>query len=451
MTSAHKSVGILILSAATVLATLALSRSGKSAMRRAAPPSSADNLSASLESTHMLRGASESHLIVRIKAPDMPGATQRPPVSMGIVLDRSGSMNGEKLSQAKRAAIELVSALTERDNFSFTIYGTDVQTLVRLTRATEQHKRDAIRVINSVDDDGGTNLSGGMKAGRTELDRSLPGVRRIVLISDGRANEGIVYRDQLAELARQTAERGISITTVGVGLDFEEQTMTAIAVAGRGNYYFAENASDMSSMFTRELGRVAKTTATDVVLAFDPASGVEILEAYGYTLRGNTVEVADLGAGEERVVVLRLKARSKVNGATDITAVSLSMTNPENNAVTKQRVTVGVEITDDHQAVARGQIRDAVSVVERAQTARALQTATELYERGDAAGARRLIDKRRTEAKKRAQAIGAPELATEIEGVAKEAEANFAPAKPGSSAGKAGRKRNRKAAYDMLH
>ena len=458
MTPAQRSVGILVLSSATVLGSLALTRatSAPEKLQRATavtPAPVAIHLSATLESSHVLRGLSDTHMIVRIKAPADPG-TERPPVSLGVVLDRSGSMHGEKLDQAKRAAVELVSALDERDRFSFTIYGTEVRTLIRLTPASGEAKRRAIDVINGITDDGGTNLSGGMLAGRAELERTLAdeaGVRRVVLISDGRANEGVVFRDQLAELARQTAERGISITTVGVGLDFEEQTMTAIAVAGRGNYYYAERARDLSDMFTTELGRVARTTATDVVLTFDPAPGVEIVEAYGYALRGNTVEVADLHAGEERVVVLRLAVRSQVVGAAPVASIALSMTDPTTGEAIDERVAVTTEITDDHQAVARGQLPDAVRVVERAQTARALQSATELYEKGDTAGARRLLDTRRTEVRRRAAAIGDAKLAEEIDGVAAEAEKNLAPPSPASSAGKAGRKRNRKAAYDLLY
>jgi hypothetical protein len=188
-----------------------------------------------------------------------------------------------------------------------------------------------------------------------------------------------------------------------------------------------------------------------VVLRLEPADGVELVEAYGYTLRANTIEVADLGAGEVRTVVVKIKKRSSTNGATPVTNVTLSMTNPETGEKSEQRATASVEITDDHQAVLRGQSAAAVSAVERAQTARALQAATEMYERGDAAGARRVLDVRREQAKKRAAAIDAPELASEIDEVAEEAEKNFAPPSPASSEGKAGRKRNRKKAYDLLY
>lgn len=448
MTPVHRSVGILALSAATVLGALALTRAPGSALEPARP---ADNLSAALESSHVLRGRSDTHLAVTVTAPADPDAAERPRVAVAVVLDRSGSMHGEKLAQAKRAAIELVSALAPRDRFSLSVYGTEVETPVRLTAATSDAKRQAIEAIGAITDDGGTNLSGGMLAGRAELEGAIGGVRRVVLISDGRANEGVVYRDQLAELARQTAERGISITTVGVGLDFEEQTMTAIAVAGRGNYYYAERAADLSELFATELGRVGRTTATDVVLSLEPAAGVEIVEAYGYALRGNSVEIADLGAGQERVVVFRLAVRSKATGSAGIAAVSLSMTNPATGAAINQQVAVTAEITDDAHAVVRGQRPEAVAAVERARTARTLEKATALYEGGDTSGARRLLEQRSAEVKERAEVIGDAELASEIDSVAAEAAKNFAPPSPGSTAGKAGRKRNRKAAYDLLY
>ena len=102
------------------------------------------------------------------------------------------------------------------------------------------------------------------------------GIRRIVLISDGQANHGLYDRDELAQLAGETAARGVSISTVGVGLDFDEQTMLRLAEVGRGNYYFVEDTGALAAMFDRELSGLAETVAPTCGSRWRPGPGWSI-------------------------------------------------------------------------------------------------------------------------------------------------------------------------------
>src|SRR5690606_24631976 len=128
------------------------------------------------------------------------------------------------------------------------------------------HKASAREAIDRIWDDGNTCISCGIERAAGELAGSPvhEGLRRIVLISDGQANAGLWDRNDLVGLATETAARGISISAVGVGLDFDEVTMTRLADVGHGHYYFVEDAARLGQMFERELGGLAETVAADV-------------------------------------------------------------------------------------------------------------------------------------------------------------------------------------------
>jgi hypothetical protein len=254
--------------------------------------------------------ATGDHLVVTITAPEA-GSAVRPPLSVAIVIDRSKSMSGEPIAHAKAAAARLVLQLDAGDAFAVIAYSDDEATIVPLMRATAANKELAARAIAELAVDNGTCISCGLARAGEGLARTPieGGVRRMVLISDGYANLGLRDRDELVQLAADTAARGISISAVGVGLEFDEQTMMRIAEVGRGNYHYVEDTGRLDAAFDREVSGLAATVATDVRLAVH-APGVRIEQALGYpmTAAGGMVSIpiADLRAGETRRVVLRV-------------------------------------------------------------------------------------------------------------------------------------------------
>lgn len=479
MTPAHKTSAILLLAGLVAGGSALLSPATRGLSTPPPPPPSASSaehpsglrLTTHMQSSHLLLGTHETHMAVTIEAPIGNRTVIRPPVDVAIVIDRSGSMSGEKLQHAKRAARQLVNQLRSSDRVAVVAYGSDVDIVLSSTPATHRAKSSAYRAIDSIYPDGGTNLSGGLLAGSDEIARNLahPGasrmartpsdsingaVNRIVLISDGLANEGVVNRDQLAAIAAETAARGISITTVGVGLDFDEQTMASIAVNGHGNYYFAESSAALAGLFRDELDKLSATTATRVRLALTPAPGIEILEAYGYPVERiggqMIIPIADLHANEMRKVVLRVRVDGRAAGPKEIAAIDLSFLPSDARSLQELQVSASAQVTREEATVIAGRDRDAIRHIERARTAWAIDEATRHYESGDASAAIRVIQARRQQARSMAESTGDMDLAGELDDIAEGVYKDIQNAPASSPSGQRARKKNRAAAFELV-
>jgi Ca-activated chloride channel homolog len=341
----------------------------------------------------------------------MPKGTRhaRAPLSLAIVIDRSGSMSGEALANAKAAAAKLVEALSSSDAFTVVTYSTDVETVFQMSRASDSNKLAAQRAIENIDSDGNTCISCGIERGAAELSRSPlagEGLTRMVLISDGQANSGLYDRDELAQLATETAATGVSISTVGVGLDFDELTMTRLADVGHGHYYFVEDTANLAQMFRAELDGMTETVAADVRLVMT-STNADLIEAYGYPITARTSEsisipVADLRAGETRKVVIRthlkIDASYARSGASyEIAQFRLEWRGVADGRTHDAKTNLVASFSDDANQVAATIDRAAVTAIESARTARVLEHAANVYETQGAAAAQQVIEQRRAE------------------------------------------------------
>jgi Ca-activated chloride channel family protein len=437
--------GLTITTAAgTIVAALLLTPNDRSVV--SCPGATSDILSARLTSSEIV--GREQDIAVTIT---MPGAAtrSRPPLSLAVVIDRSGSMEGTPLANAKAAAANLVAQLDERDAFTIVTYSSADETVVPMVRATAANKAAARDAIDKIWDDGNTCISCGITRGAAEL-ATTPvhdGLRRMVLISDGQANTGMWNRDDLAQLATSTAERGISISTVGVGLDFDEVTMTHLADVGHGNYYFVEDTANLGAMFARELGGLAETVASDVRLVVTDVGGT-IEEGYGYpmTREGHevVVPIADLRAGETRKVVLRATVDTSRTGALTVAQLALHWRRTSDGQFAQARTQLDTTVVRDLARVRATLDRNAVNSVEQARAARVLEQATTVYETQGYEAAQKLIERNLRDVKANA-ALDAPSVEA-IEAASNGAIDNFAKA-PAAKAKKA----TRADAYKLAH
>jgi Ca-activated chloride channel family protein len=253
------------------------------------------------------------HVFLRLSVAARPHRhVDRRPVNLCIVLDRSGSMREEsKMTFAKAALNTLIDQLRSNDMFSLVIYD-DVVEVVRQA-ARVGHDRERIRsLVAEIEPRGWTNLGGGMQEGYRQVMRHADEeyVNRVVLLSDGLANQGITDPYRLEQIARRQREQSISLSTVGVGLAYNENLMVGLSEHGGGNYYFLESCRNLASVLRREFDQLGEVMAQNVVLELDLGRGVALLDAIGYDHHqdGSTVRIpiGDLGADETREIILEL-------------------------------------------------------------------------------------------------------------------------------------------------
>lgn len=169
-------------------------------------------------------------------------------VNLAVAFDCSGSMSGGKIVHARQAAQNALEQLGENDFFSLVIYNHSAQVLIPATRVTESAKRELAAVIGSIPAGGGTALFSGVSLAADELRKAgndPRGVRRLILLSDGQANVGPSSPAELGKLGSALVKEGITVSTVGIGSDYNEDLMTSLAQNSDGNFYFVARSSDL--------------------------------------------------------------------------------------------------------------------------------------------------------------------------------------------------------------
>lgn len=209
-------------------------------------------------------GPESLDVLLRLRAHDQE-SRQRTPLAVALVIDRSGSMQGRKLEEARRCALDILNRMDGRDLVTVVTYDNEVD--VTLSPMTV----DAAKVLlpaklDQIYPRGSTALHDGWLKG-AELLAPLSNrdqMCRVILLSDGQANMGIVDPDQIADQVRALANAGITTTTVGLGLGFNEELMTAIANAGQGNAWYGQRAEDLAESFDAEMSYLSHLAWRDV-------------------------------------------------------------------------------------------------------------------------------------------------------------------------------------------
>jgi Ca-activated chloride channel family protein len=234
-------------------------------------------------------------------------------VDMVIVLDRSGSMKGRKIDDARQAVLHLLSGLTAQDRFALITYSDGVQQITGLKHVTAENGNQLRTLVNGIIAGGGTNLGAGLQTG-IDVILSAPengNARKLILISDGLANKGITDSTRLGRMAGVAVEKEFAVSTVGVGNDFNEHLMTTIADHGAGNYYYLENPAAFAEVFQKEFFYTRQTVATNVSISFPLGSGISIVDAAGYPITIQKDHAVfypgDLRSGQTRQLFLTLQ------------------------------------------------------------------------------------------------------------------------------------------------
>jgi Ca-activated chloride channel family protein len=218
-------------------------------------------------------------VLIRVQAPDPDPArkVERKPYHLSLVIDRSGSMSGEPLIEAVRCAKYIVDQLAPTDLASVVAFDNNVRTLAET--ATVGDRKYLHRALSQIRPGGNTNLHGGWKAGMDSLlaKSSEAALARVILLSDGNANEGeTTETDVIASFCADAATKGVTTSTYGLGRDFNEQLMVEMGKRGAGNHYYGDTAADLFEPFAEEFDLIANLYARHIRLSIAAPEGVKI-------------------------------------------------------------------------------------------------------------------------------------------------------------------------------
>jgi Ca-activated chloride channel homolog len=297
--------------------------------------------------------------------------SMRTPLNLAIVLDRSGSMTGAKIEKARQAAMGLVDQLAPGDYFSLIAYSDRAEVLVP---AQQLEDREAIKArISRIGPGGSTALYAGVQLGGSQLEKHLSSgrINRVMLLSDGLANVGPSSIQDLRQLGRALSERGISVTTIGVGDDYNEDLMAGLAEASDANYYYVKDTEKLPQIFAKELGELITVAAREVRIEIICPPGVKPIGLIGrpevFTGQKASVLLSQLALEQNRYLFLRCLVREP---QPEIASVTVRY-NDELDGGTEQSLSARatVRFTDNENVAAKSERAEIVAQKELLLTA----------------------------------------------------------------------------------
>jgi Ca-activated chloride channel family protein len=341
--------------------------------------------------------ASKLDLLVRFKAG--ADAPPRRKLNLSLVLDHSGSMAGAPLKHAIQAAQRLVSELTREDRLSIVIYDDTADTIVAPDLVSDKSAINA--KLSKVRAAGCTNLSGGWLKGCEHVKKHQQPdlVNRVLLLTDGQANMGITDPKALIATAKQKAGEGIMTTTLGFSSGFNEDLLIGMAGAAEGNFYYIQSPDEAEGVFKIELEGLASVAAQGLSVTLKPEAGasvVTVLNKYRTGGAGEDVEIAmgDVYGVEEKQLSVEIAVpAAAAPGPQKVATLSFSYHSIKDGIITETKGEIPITVTVGTAEEAAAAKADASVVVQasRLRIAKAKDEAVELADKGNLAGASRVL------------------------------------------------------------
>ncbi|MDQ3434735.1 MAG: VWA domain-containing protein [Actinomycetota bacterium] len=339
----------------------------------------------------------EVSVLLELAAPQADSQRTRAPAALEIVLDRSGSMSGDRLEAAKGAIEALIDRLDPTDSFGLVVFDDEVQVAVPAGPLTD--KEAVRRLVRGLDPGGMTNLSGGLMRGLQEVRRvSSKGSATVVLLSDGHANHGVTAAEALETIAAAGRARGVTTSTVGIGLDYDETLLAALSKGGAGNAHFAEEADAAGAAVASEVDGLLEQAAQACSLTVRPTGAVATVRLFNdlpvaRIEGGFMVELGDFHSGEERKLLLTIDVPAmSALGLAEVCSLELQWVDAAKLDTHMVTIPVHVNVVPGDQAAGRIANPTVRTEVAFQSAQRAKREAAEALRRGDAAEAARLYE-----------------------------------------------------------
>jgi Ca-activated chloride channel family protein len=296
----------------------------------------------------------ENFLRIALTGFELPAEKDRMPVNVAIVIDKSGSMQGDKIEQARQAAVQAVDRLRDNDIVSIVTYDSTVTVLVPATKASD---REAIKArIRDISASGNTALFAGVSKGAGEVRKFLDDkrVNRVILLSDGLANVGPSSPSELEQLGESLIKESISVSTMGLGLGYNEDLMSRLALASSGNHVFIEDAENLVQVFQNEFDDVLSVVAQKIRIEAKLAAGIRPVKVLNYpadiTGQRVSIELGQLYSSQERYFVVELEIPyGSDSSSRPVAEVSVEYMNMVTQTTEKLTSSVRVRFSDSQE------------------------------------------------------------------------------------------------------
>lgn len=235
------------------------------------------------------------------------------PLNLALVIDKSGSMaDDNKLTRVKQALLTLVSQLRSTDVLSIVTFDSDTQVLLPAQPVTD--KEVVKELIQGIEPGSSTNLNAGLMLGYQEALKHFrkEATNRVILLTDGIANRGVTDPKQIAQNSLSYNDRGIDLSTIGVGMDLNKDLLSGLAKSGRGLFHFVADSQDIQKVFVNEVQSLISPVASEPNLSVEYGPGLQLVKVYGYQpkIGENSIKIKldNMNSGMTEVVLMRFKA-----------------------------------------------------------------------------------------------------------------------------------------------
>lgn len=377
---------------------------------------------ASLERTHLIANAN-GETFARVALTGIASDAKknaRVPVSLTLVIDRSGSMGSEqKMDAAEDAACKALQELQQGDRFSAVSFDNGAEVLLDNVLVGNEGTAAACRTIKELSARGSTDMTSGLNVGGSEAQKMFaPGrVNRMLLLSDGQPDSEAGLADQTKALAKL----GITTTTIGLGTDYNEDLMARIADSGLGNSWFVESRTEMgggaaqlAKIFQTELQSMAEVVARNASVTLSPKNGLEIVDVTGFTFDKSgakfVIPVGDIYGGRTTDVLVKVRHTAQQEGVQDLLDVDVGFNAAADNTAFSTVLAVNATFTKDTAVVATSTVADVAVKAAEWQTSTAMLQANEAYNRGDFDGGDKILNAQKLMVQEKAKELKTDKL-----------------------------------------
>ena len=404
---------------AVAAVVFALSACGGSGVATPVPDPGAIVMEGAL-GNHFVASGQASTVLSRLRIATHPLTNlARPAINLALVVDTSGSMDGRAIADARTASLALLEQLADGDRLAVVVFHSQTQLLVPSVVLDDETRADARRKLGGMEARGTTDMANGLRVGLEELLRNFQegGVNRLVLLGDGVPNDA----GPIAALAQAAGEHHIAITSLGLGVDYDETIMGQIAQLSGGHFHYIENSSAVASVFRDEVLRLQRVVGRNAVVTLTPGPGVRIESVVGQVVSQSngsvSVSIGDVSEGDTRDLLVRLTAEGRRAGA-NVELIDAVMS--FDDAVVgagrlERRVFLGAKSTASDAELTTGRNEEVERDAARMMAAATQIQAIALARGGELEAARASLDSAATEARNRAAATNDQYLAAEAE------------------------------------